>query len=49
MKRLCKMEPYYIIPRVFYIYAGYTGLDNGLAIGWLGRMFIMVIPINERE
>jgi hypothetical protein len=38
-----------LIPKIHYVYAGYRGLDKGLAISWLGRMKYIVKPINERR
>lgn len=36
------------LPVLSYIYAGYTGLKNGLAILWNGKMLVLIRPVNER-
>lgn len=37
-----------LIPKIQKIYAGYKGLKCGLGMIWLGKMLIVVKPINER-
>jgi len=41
-------KPFTLIPRIQYMYAGYNGLDNGLCIVWLNKVFVIVRPINQR-
>lgn len=36
------------IPKIKYMYAGYKGLDRGVALIWNGRCIPLVLPINER-
>jgi len=48
-KRTIEMKPHYYIPRCFYVLAGYKGLQKGLAIGWLGKMVIIIKPITDRD
>lgn len=37
------------LPKISSIYAGYKGLDNGLAILWNRKMIVLIRPVNERE
>jgi len=43
-----KMSPFYLFPRIFTTGAGYSKKNKGIAIGWLGLMYQIRKPINER-
>lgn len=45
---LTYMTPFYWIPRVFKTGAGYSGKNKGIAVGWIGLMYQIKKPINER-
>lgn len=49
MSKFITMKPFSIIPKIFYVYAGYKGFHKGVAFGWLGKMFYIIKPINERN
>ena len=45
---LVYMTPFYWIPRLFKTGAGYSGKNKGIAVGWIGLMYQIRKPINER-
>ena len=45
---LYNSKPFTLLPKIKFMYAGYRGLDRGLHINWLNKIFVLVRPINER-
>lgn len=37
-----------IIPKLKFMYAGYRGLNRGLALLWNGKLIPLIVPVNER-
>jgi hypothetical protein len=42
-------KPIKLLPKIINpIYAGYKGLNGGIALTWLGKFVYIIKPINER-